>query len=151
MKYFINAKAFKADNDTGTLVILAEDGREYTTDKKTADADALAAFIDAKKHGKAEFWGFDAEELWAAMRETYSLPKTYHDLKDWHEELGSPTLPAAPYPMTPPGQHARWNMDVWSFLNRYAGQVEATEGEEEEEPHDEEHVGKRKRKSSRRK
>ena len=131
MKYFINTNLQAYDVPT-QLVIVAEDGREYSADSKTADYEALADFLDPKKHGKVEVWAYHAKEWWDSFRDIFGLPKIYHELSNWHQELGSPTLPAPPVHPSPREQ-AVWNRDVWAFLNRYAGQV-VGETEEEDEP-----------------
>lgn len=146
MKYFINTTEPATDEAPKQLVIVSEDGREYTADTKTTDHEALADFMDTKKHGKAEVWAYNAKEWWGDFHSTFGLPKSYHALEEWHQALGAPTLPAPPVHPSPREQ-AVWNRDVWAFLDRYAGQVvEATE--EEEEPPEAE---PRRRKASRKK
>ncbi len=148
MKYFINAPTAPTEDTPTHFVIVSEDGREYNADKKTIDADAIAAFMDTKQHGKAEVWAYNAKDWWPDFHSTFSLPKDYKDLKEWHEALGAPTLPAPPVNASPREQ-AVWNRDVWAFLARYDKQVTGTPAEEaEEEPPEE---GTQRKKASRKK
>ena len=130
MKYFINTTEPPTEKAPKQLVIVSEDGREFSADAKTIDEEALRAFMDTKKYGKAEVWAYNAKEWWSDFHSTFGLPKSYHALEEWHQELGAPTLPAPPVNASPREQ-AVWNRDVWAFLERYAGQVTG-EGVEEE-------------------
>lgn len=132
MKYFINTTDTPSADAPKQLVIVSEDGREFTADSKTLDAEALAAFLDPKQHGKAEVWAYQAKDWWGEFQSTFGLPKSYHAIEEWHQALGAPTLPAPPVHPSPKEQ-AVWNRDVWAFLERYAGQV-TPDTEEEEEP-----------------
>ena len=85
----------------------------------------LAQFCDVKKYGKPEFWGYYAAYDWVAFCQRFGsmvqLPKDFpwycHDLKQWADALGNPTLP----PIGENEHHAlwdaRWNRTAYNFLN----------------------------------
>lgn len=85
----------------------------------------VKSFIERTSNGeKPEFWGYYADYDWVVFCQMFgamiNLPKGWpmycRDLKQWCDDLGNPKLPKQ---IT--GEHnalndARWNRDVYSFL-----------------------------------
>ena len=137
MRYFIDTEMVQTKPDGPNHVqrihVHAEDGRELIV--RAADHNAgkdMALFCDAKRHGKPEYWMFDAEETWPVVRALCGGPKKVEDIKAWAAKLGSPTLPAKPVGWV----SGQWVRDCWTFLRHYAGE-DLVVPEEEDEPEEE--------------
>lgn len=81
-------------------------------------------FVDPKRYGKPEFWGYYADYDWVAFCQLFGtmmdLPEGFpmycHDIKQWCDQLGNPKLPKQDK-----GEHhalldARWNQRAWELL-----------------------------------
>ena len=77
---------------------------------------------------KPQFWAYFSDYDWVVLCQLYGTmmqlpplwPRFCMDLKQWHYQLGSPTLPA----QDPALEHnaledARWNKKAWEFLTDY--------------------------------
>lgn len=85
----------------------------------------LAEFLDPGRYGPPEIWGYFADYDWVVFCQIFGtmadLPQGYpmycRDLKQWADELGVKTLP----PQIATEHHAlndaRWNREVWHFLD----------------------------------
>ncbi len=71
-----------------------------------------------------EFWGYYADYDWVAFCQMFGrmvdLPAGYpmycHDIKQFADDLGNPTLPKAKETEHNALHDARWNRDAWLFL-----------------------------------
>lgn len=86
----------------------------------------LLEFCDPEKYGKPELWGYYSAYDHVALCQLFGamidLPKGWpmytRDLKQWCDQIGNPRLPEQGK-----GEHhaladARWNRQVWKFLNQ---------------------------------
>lgn len=93
--------------------------------RKRSIAEDLKLFCDPTVHGQPEFWAYYGDYDWVALCQLFGTmmdlpqgwPKYCRDLKQWCDELGNPRLPTQGE-----GEHhaladARWNRQVWDFLN----------------------------------
>lgn len=73
---------------------------------------------------KPEFWGYYADYDWVVFCQLFGtmmdLPKGWpmycRDLKQWCDMLGNPKLPAQTSTEHNALADARWNVEVWKFL-----------------------------------
>ncbi len=95
---------------------------------KESIAKNIKRFCNPIEHGLPEFWGYYSDYDWVVFCQLFGtmmqLPDNYPmyclDLKQWCKQLGDPELPAQGK-----GEHsaildARWNRDVWQFLDNYS-------------------------------
>jgi hypothetical protein len=96
--------------------------------KKGAIADEVKAFINQPLVIKPEFWtyygAYDHVVLCQLFGTMMDLPAGFPmytmDLKQWCKQLGDPELPAQGKGEHSAIQDARWNRDVWHFLDNYS-------------------------------
>jgi hypothetical protein len=75
--------------------------------------------------GKPSFWGYYSDYDWVVLCQVFgamvNLPKGWprycHDLKQWCVQLGDPKLPKQDSTEHNALHDARWNKQVWEFLN----------------------------------
>src|SRR5690606_37315943 len=78
-----------------------------------------------------EFWAYYADYDWVVLCQLFGrmidLPKGWpmycRDLKQWCDELGNPQLPKQASTEHNALADARWNMEVWDFLNLFGGRA----------------------------
>jgi len=84
--------------------------------------DAIKFFIGDDP--KPEFWGYYADYDWVVFCQTFGTmldlpkgwPKFCRDLKQWCADLGNPELPNQDSTEHNALYDARWNKQVWEFL-----------------------------------
>ena len=84
---------------------------------------AIIQFIGGDQ--KPEFWGYYADYDWVVFAQIFGtmmdLPKGWpmycRDLKQWADQLGKPTLPEQTGTEHNALNDARWNKQVYNFLN----------------------------------
>ena len=87
----------------------------------------VRAFCDPDKYDKPEFWGYYADYDWVVLCQLFGTmmdlpkgwPKYCRDIKQLCDDKGNPKLPEQGR-----GEHhaladARWNKQVWEFLQEY--------------------------------
>lgn len=80
-----------------------------------------------------EFWGYYADYDWVIFAQIFGtmvdLPSGYpmycRDLKQWCDQLGNPTLPEQTYKEHHALYDARWNREVYHFLESFKGETAA--------------------------
>lgn len=85
----------------------------------------IMLFCDPDLNGKPEFWGYYADYDWVVFAQVFGtmmdLPKGFPmfcmDLKQWAVMLGDPKLPPQSSTEHHALEDARWNRDVYAFLN----------------------------------
>ena len=100
-------------------------------------AHALTMFVNLGQ-GKPEFWGYYADYDWVILCQCFGTmmdlpegwPKFCRDLKQLSVDLGSPK-----HPPDPEGEHdalidARWNRDLYNFLDNVRPIYQAEKGRE---------------------
>jgi hypothetical protein len=93
---------------------------------KTAIADEIKRFCNPVEHGLPEFWGYYADYDWVVFCQLFGtmmqLPDNYPmyccDLIQWSKQLGSPQLPVQKQGEHSAIEDARWNQQVWLFLDK---------------------------------
>jgi 3'-5' exoribonuclease-like protein len=101
--------------------------------RRTNSATLVRSFIG--NNSKPEFWGYYADYDWVVFCQLFgtmiNLPKGWpmycRDLKQWCDMLGNPRLPKQTSQEHNALADARWNKEVWDFLNARAT-ADAKEG-----------------------
>jgi len=86
---------------------------------------AILKFCDPEQYGKPRFWGYYADYDWVVFCQIFgamaNLPKGWpmycRDLKQWCDDLDNPKLPKQDSTEHNALHDARWNKQVWEFLN----------------------------------
>lgn len=85
----------------------------------------ILTFLDPLTHGKPEFWGYYSDydwvvfcQIWGTMMDLPpGFPMYCCDLKQWSDQLGASSLPDQNDAEHNALNDARWNKQVWNFLN----------------------------------
>jgi len=89
-------------------------------------AGGLRDFVAGGGGSSPEFWGYYADYDWVLLCRLFGrmldLPKGWPhvclDLKQWAKKLGDPPLPAQGGTEHCAVDDARWDMEVWQFLDQ---------------------------------
>lgn len=84
-------------------------------------------FCDPAKYGEPEFWAHYADYDWVCFCQLFGtmmdLPEGYPmfclDLQQWCHQLGNPELPPQLSGEHSAIEDAKWNKQVWEFLDKY--------------------------------
>lgn len=104
----------------------------YWTTRKTI-REELLAFMDVEKYGKPELWGYYSAYDHVAFCQLFGtmmdLPKGFpmytRDLKQWCDTLGVEHLPKQKEDEHHALADAKWNRQVWEYLNYLESLFEA--------------------------